>query len=308
MPFLYLLSGDDLDLELAQAEFWALTGSEASGRVCMAPVACDISRSAFVRVCGEVLAQSSTLEGLCGAVAQTGIVADKFRIEVRKRSPKVSDSPLRIACDLADSMEGYPDLSDPREKYLVVCREGEWQFTRVLSETGRGHELQSSRPHNFSQALCARHARALVNLVAAPGDTVLDPCCGVGTSLTEALLMGVRAVGCDVSKPVVWHAAANLEHLGLAKRLGVADARAVAGSFEAAVIDFPYGHSSRAEEGLYEEILNNIAPQAFRIAVVTGGPVDELFASLSLRVLRCARVRARRLVRHFYVLEGLRGR
>ena len=307
MGYLYFLSTDDADLELAQAELWALTGCEAEGRIGLAPVACDISRSAYVGVCAELLAHGSSLEELCAGVRDAGVVGDGFRIEVRKMPPKVAVGSPEIARHLADAMRGFPDLDKPRERYLALCREGSWRFGRVLSEIDRGYLRQGDRPHNFSQSLNARHARALVNMIAAPGDTLLDPCCGVGTCLIEARLMGIRAVGCDISKANAFNAAANLAHLGLPRIVAVADARHVAGAFDAALIDFPYGHTTRVDASLYREILNNIAPRALRLGVITGQPAEDLFASLSLQVLRCARVRARRLVRHFYVVRGGKG-
>lgn len=72
-------------------------------------------------------------------------------------------------------------------------------------------------------------AQILINLAGElrPGATVLDPFCGTGVVLQEALLMGYRAYGTDVSERMVEYSQRNLEWLTGAR--GRAGTRKVAG-------------------------------------------------------------------------------
>ena len=72
-------------------------------------------------------------------------------------------------------------------------------------------------------------AQILINLAGElrPGATVLDPFCGTGVVLQEALLMGYRAYGTDVSERMVEYSQRNLEWLAGAR--GQAGTRRVAG-------------------------------------------------------------------------------
>ena len=72
-------------------------------------------------------------------------------------------------------------------------------------------------------------AQILINLAGElrPGATVLDPFCGTGVVLQEALLMGYRAYGTDVSARMVEYSQRNLEWLAGAR--GQAGARQMAG-------------------------------------------------------------------------------
>jgi DNA modification methylase len=57
-------------------------------------------------------------------------------------------------------------------------------------------------PHNFYKypaRFSPLFARAVINAFSAPGDTVLDPFCGGGTSLVEAISLGRKAAGFDIS-------------------------------------------------------------------------------------------------------------
>lgn len=72
-------------------------------------------------------------------------------------------------------------------------------------------------------------AQILINLAGElrPGATVLDPFCGTGVVLQEALLMGYRAYGTDVSERMAEYSQRNLEWLAGAR--GRTEARKVAG-------------------------------------------------------------------------------
>ena len=72
------------------------------------------------------------------------------------------------------------------------------------------------KPEMYSTALSTRDARAIVN-IAAPfpeGLKIIDPCCGIGTVLVEAMSMGIAIEGRDVNKRVVWGSRINLRHFG----------------------------------------------------------------------------------------------
>jgi modification methylase len=60
-------------------------------------------------------------------------------------------------------------------------------------------------------------ARRAIVTYTAPGDLVLDPMCGIGTTLVEAVHLGRDAVGVEYEEPWAEHARANLE---LAKSQG----------------------------------------------------------------------------------------
>lgn len=313
MGFVYLLSEDAVEGELARAELWALTGAEAAegDRAAFASVACDVTRAAYVSTCAEILAETHCLDDLVDTVRDLRIEGHQFRIDVRREGPEASEpvqsrapSP-EVAGRLAEIIDGSPNLGSPRERFLALAGYGAWRFCRVLSRSRRDHVAHVKRPRNFSNALPVRYARAMVNLVAAPGDLVVDPCCGMGTCLIEAASIGARAAGFDLSKPTIWAARENLAHFGLDVPVQVADARELEGEWDAAVLDLPYGHTVRIDDDLHAQVLANLAPRVRRLAVVTGGPSEEVFAQVGVTVLRCARVPKSTLVRHFYALTGL---
>jgi len=297
----YLLMGPDEELELATAELEVLAGCPVPGRVASVPVGVDVTRAAYTRFCAQQLAAGPNLAELVAEVSRRQLAYDDFRIQVYRPAPKVAASSTEIIKSIADCISGRPNLDNPRHELVVVLTPGCWRLGQIVSRSNQGWRCQSLRPHHYSSALPAQVARALVNMVAAPGDLLLDPCCGVGTVVAEALAMGVRAVGVEASPKVAAQAAENLRSLNLPSNILVADARTVTGRFAAAVVDFPYGRFSPIDADLYAEILLNLRALVQRMALVMAQPQEELLHSLGLRVLHQARLTKGRLTRFIYL-------
>jgi tRNA (guanine10-N2)-dimethyltransferase len=108
--------------------------------------------------------------------------------------------------------------------------------------------LTQRRPFFRSYGMQPRKARCLVNLSGVrPGQRLLDPCCGSGSTLIEAALMGVHAYGSDSDPRAVAGSRENLDALGLDATLRTLDARrmdAWGTVFDAVVSDLPYGISA----------------------------------------------------------------
>jgi len=204
---------------------------------------------------------------------------------------------------IADLISGHPDLDDPRVKFALIVTQNSWRFGIIISRSTQRWRHHRKRPHYYSHGLPPQIARALVNLVAAPGDSLLDPCCGSGTVVAEALADGIRAWGVEIYPSLASQAAANLRSLGLPANIMVGDARTIRGNFDAAVLDFPYGHSGPVDEGLYRDVLINLRDQVDRMALVFGRDQRPLLEELGLVVTQQASVPKGQLTRHIYVVS-----
>ena len=104
------------------------------------------------------------------------------------------------------------------------------------------------RPFFSPVSMHPRYAKFLVNsTMCIPGDTILDPFCGTGGILIEAGLMGLRAIGNDVSLSMVMGARLNCKFYGLSNvkitNLDVSDLF-LEENVDGIATDFPYGRNS----------------------------------------------------------------
>ncbi|HEY3398234.1 MAG TPA: DNA methyltransferase [Armatimonadota bacterium] len=302
MSYFYLLSGAEEVRELAALELWALSGVEPDRCCGEGPVAVDVSGAAYTRFCARTLATGATLEELIAQTEALALAHEGFRIDVFYPSPAAPESMRVIATAVADSILGRPDLSHPRVRLVVVAQQGHWRLGELVSATVPDWR-QWTPPVDFSAALPAQMSRALVNMVAAPGDVLLDPCCGAGTVVGQAARRGVRAIGVEISKKLAGRAAECLR--GTTGALIIAgDGRLIGGRFDAAVVDFPYGRATTVAPDLYRDVLTNLRGLVQRAVVLTAAPLDDLLAETGFRVVRVAHARGGQLVRHVHLVAA----
>ncbi|HBP19886.1 MAG TPA: hypothetical protein DEA08_19110 [Planctomycetes bacterium] len=222
----------DLDPErraLARAEAVALGARhEVAPGLYLEPSPCPAGRAAYGVGGGELLGagQPDALGGLLPAGSQVHVL----------RAPwKVAGNPLEL---LARIPGGY--RIGPRKCGRVLyATEAGWYLVREAQPTG--YE-SPTLPHRTSTSTSSQLARAVVNLVARPGERLLDPLCGSGVILVEGARIGCAVSGSDQNAKLVWWARRNLRAVGLSGEVEEADAfaREPAGH-DALVADLPYG-------------------------------------------------------------------
>lgn len=199
-------------------------------------------RAAFVLVGGEVVAS-----GPPGGPV-TPLVPEAAEVQVPKgpwRPP--GPTPLDSLAQLGWRARYLPS-NHPGPAFTLYPTLAGWWLVR---SPGSLRWTEPALLHRTSTSLPSRLARAVVNLVARPGDRVADPVCGTGVLLVEAARLGCSVRGGDTSAKAVWWARHNLAALGLAGEVEVRDALAGGEgdvAFDAAVGDLPYGMGLVAQE------------------------------------------------------------
>ncbi|MET1123980.1 MAG: methyltransferase domain-containing protein [Archaeoglobaceae archaeon] len=170
----------------------------------------------------------------------------------------------------------------------------------------------NSRPFFMPSVVLPKFARALVNLSGARRN-LLDPMCGTGSIIIEALLMGIDAVGMDLYEKIARGCMRNLEFYGLKGDVLVGDARRMPfrdGSFEAVVTDYPYLRSTKTK-GSLEDLYRRTAEEFERVlrgyAVVVSNIDAEEFFDMQLVAKFYQRVHGS-LTRRILLLKPYRSR
>lgn len=291
---------------LASAEAWAFTGAEAEGRLVYAPIGVDISHSAFLRHCLALEAHGNSLDDLVAAIRAADIRYERFHITIMRPPPKQEVHGPSVVLAAANAITGRPDLTAPQVRLAVVVTAQHWYLGRIVAEGENRWREGMHRPHHFSSALPQRMSRALANLVAGPGQTLIDPCCGIGTVVMEAAEAGIIAFGADQNGPMLKLVATNLAHFGLPCRLFRADATRLSGHFDGAVLDLPYGRNTYGNLALWRQLMAPLRAAANRIVVVAPRDLGDLTTELGLRLVRKIVVPKGGLTRHIHLLTPAR--
>ena len=264
--YLYLTAIPDGLTELVRAECVAMTGSiPNTDGIAISERCVDVRRGAYLKSCSEVLFETTSLAELNANIRSIGLHADEFRVSVVKKPRNLKLNSMTLARDIGDAIGGRANLCQPRTTFLTVVTAEKMWFGQLLSESDSAWLAYNQRPYVTSSSLPARLARVLVNLVAFPGNSLLDPCCGTGTIVMSAADSGIRAAGYDVNPRMVGATTKNLQHFGLSASVALGDARQIREQFDAIATDLPYGINLVKDNSQDIEILSNLrscAPKA----------------------------------------------
>ncbi len=184
--------------------------------------------------------KSPTVEELARQVSLLSLEADGFRVEwLNLAQRSLSKSTAVLA--LANALKARPDLDAPRHRFLIVAQAQRFWFGEILAEPQRSYEQHDAKPYRTSSSLPSRLARALVNLVVPPAQTILDPFCGTGSLLLEAQAVGAAAFGVDWNPKMVGMSRRNLAHFDYPPQVERANALECTRRADAIVTDLPYG-------------------------------------------------------------------
>ena len=121
------------------------------------------------------------------------------------------DATLSTATSLHNGLNGKND-----RKVELIKYNDEWYRVIGVQDIDAYAKRDQARPARDAKVgmLPPKLAQILINLCGplGPGSTVLDPFCGTGVVLQEALLMGYRAYGTDISDRMIEYSDKNLKY------------------------------------------------------------------------------------------------
>ena len=286
--------------ELVAAECTALTGGipDAEG-VAVSQRLDSIPRAAFLTLGVRCLAEAHTLNDLCAQIASLPVEAERFRVEYLSLWPKNPLSKPQVVLAVANALQAYPDLNRPKHRFLLAAQADRLWFGEILAEPTRDYRLHDSKPYRTSSSLPARLARALVNLVAPPAWSILDPFCGTGSILLEAGALGLRAIGVDNNIKMAGMSRRNLAHFGYHAQVELGDAQDCAQTADAIVTDLPYGRLLEQDQEALREVLHHTVQLAPQAVILAEEDITPWLQDAGYVRVECYRVRKRHTMSRF---------
>lgn len=302
--YLYTYSWEPNEESLCALEKRTLFGESSESGILESTVKIDPSRSPFIRERLEVISEAAGFEGLLKEIQGLDAV-DGFKV-VFVQNPdadRVGFKKLRkIEKEVGLHLKGEAELVNPDIWYGVIKTNERWVFGFYKkNEAVWLHHVK--KPHSYSTALSTRVARAVVNIAAPETDglKMIDPCCGIGTVLVEALSMGIDIVGSDRNPLILDGVRENIAHFGFDGDVSLRDINDVTGSYDVAVIDLPYNLCSVITDDEQLEMLKSARRFAEKVVIVTLEDVDRNVEKAGFDIVDRCEVSKGRFVRQILV-------
>ncbi|MBU8906206.1 RsmD family RNA methyltransferase [Desertibacillus haloalkaliphilus] len=298
MKYVYIFACHEDEVSLCRLEMRSLFGMDTESMVLESNVRIEPRRSPFIKERIEVIYRGTTREGLAEQIKQMEQIETTFKVMFIShggKSDKVDFQERRkIERDFGLLLKGEADLKDPELIFAVMKIDGCWLFGTYLK--GESVWLQhQKKPQNYSTALSTRVARAVVNIgVPHPkGMKAIDPCCGIGTVLIEALSMGIDIVGSDINPLAAIGARTNVAHFGFTCEVLLRDIRKVSGRYDVAFIDMPYNLCSVLDPNEQLSMLQHARTFTDKLVVITIETIDSIIIEAGFDIIdRCVAKKA----------------
>lgn len=287
--FLYFINYQDNERELCKMEMRCLFNREINEKYFFSDIDINASKSPFIKSKIKIIYSDESLDRMVRKIKEDNLSYDDFKVSyVKSEQGDVQyEDRLEATRKIGFVVNGYPDMHKPRNPLAVTKINVLWIFGEYERNDFKWQK-HNDKPYSYSNALGLRMARALVNIAMKDNEegTLIDPCCGVGTVVIEALDLGIKVKGCEISKQIAYNARENVEFLGYLRDTIVCyDMHKIKDKYDSAIIDIPYGLFSPVTLEEQKAIIHTARNICEKMVIVTFEDMEKFIVEAGFSVI-----------------------
>ncbi|MGE7908050.1 TRM11 family SAM-dependent methyltransferase [Lysinibacillus xylanilyticus] len=271
------------EYDLCRMEMRSFFSIDSKSNYIISNIKIDPSRSPFIQERLEVLYEGNSIENIKTLVKDLTVKETTYKV-VCLNSMDIGEEkkihlPERrlIEREVGLCMAGEPELNEPEIVFGLILIDGIWYFGKHMkSESIWNKHLH--KPHSYSTALSTRVARTVANIAVPQPQNIraIDPCCGIGTVVIEALSMGINIEGRDINYHVCQGSRKNIAYFGLTGNITLGPISEVKEHYDVAIIDLPYNLFTHISAEDQFNIIKHARRIADKVVVVTIETIDDM--------------------------------
>lgn len=247
------------------------------------------SRSPFIKLKINIRYMKDNLNEIIDNIKEDKLCYDDFKVNyIKSEDGDISyKERLNATKEIGFVITGFPDIHNPKVELAITKVNEKWIFGELVKNDFKW-QSHNDKPHSYSNAIPVRMARALVNIAIGDNENLklVDPCCGVGTVVIEALDLGVNVKGYEISKPIACNARNNIEFLGYDRDIITSgNMHDINEIFDVAILDIPYGLYSPITLKEQIDIINTARRITRKLVIITFEDMDNLIISAGFKIL-----------------------
>lgn len=233
----------------------------------------DPSRSPFIKDRIKILYSEDTLSDIAENIVRDNLAYDDFKITFIKLLDTDIEYKERLSLirQIGWVIIGEAEMHNPKVHLALTKVNGKWIFGEYERNNYEWH-IHDEKPFSYSNSLEIRVAKALVNIAIGEelNKELIDPCCGVGTVVIEALSMDINVCGNEIKEKIAEDARNNIEFFGYDKEIiKHGDMHEIKKHYDVAIIDLPYGLFTPVTKKEQKDIIKTARRIADQVILVT---------------------------------------
>lgn len=244
MEYLYIFNYPEEQKELFELEFKYLFKDTCKNKYYFSNIDIDVNISIFIKAKIDIFYQNEDFRVLLEDVLESNLNYEDFKIIYYKNKTThvgYQDS-LNKCRSLSYGVGGTVLMNAPKHTLVLTKINNLWVFG-YYHHGVPSWKKHDSKPNTFSNSLDISLARTLVNVAYCNDYSLkgIDPCCGMGTVVLEALGLGYNIVGSDINVDITSSARHNLKHFNFDENIiQNKDISSIRDSYDISIIDLPY--------------------------------------------------------------------
>ena len=291
--YLYIYNYSPHEQQLCEMEFRRLFKENMTSKYYLSNTYFDYTRSVFIKGRLNIMYSSDNFDKIVEFIEESQMCYYEFKVIYLKNDITHVDyqESLEKCRQIAHPIDGSVNMQEPKVIFAITKLHNQWYFGTYDDELVWSHCYE--KPHSYSHSLNIRDARTLVNIAVGQETSLklIDPCCGVGTVVLEALSMGMDIEGYDINREVSYQARCNLEHFGYDPSvIQRKDMRIIEKQYDVVIMDIPYGVYSPFSYEQQLDLLKGAFSLAPSLLLVSHIPMNKELETLGYEILDCATI------------------
>jgi len=302
--YLYTTNYSSDEESLCKMEIKCLFNKQLHEKHFVSDIYVDPSRSPFIKKCISVMYTGDTLEQIINQIVTDKLTSINYKVTYIKSSDENTGfhEGRRIEFQIGFNILGEAEMKNPEIVFGITKVSNKWIFGEYESNISDWF-LHNKKPFSYSNALKVNVSRALVNI--AVGNnldySVVDPCCGIGTVVIEAISMQINIKGYEINPYIGKNAKTNLRYFGYEDVITIGDMHDIQEKFNVAIVDLPYNIFTQVTPEEQLAIIDCTRKIADKMVIITFEDMEQQIISVGFHIDERCTVSKGTFVRHIFI-------
>lgn len=267
--------------ELIKYEMTSIFKQDVNDEFIITDYEVNPNRSYYLNYRIDIMASGDTVDEMLPTIKGLGLDYNGFKIEFIdvKSDVMAYNTRINYCRAIADLIEGYGQMKEPSITFVVTLIGDTWYFGKLI-RNDRDFEKLQAKLHTYSHSMSCELSRTVVNIACGQSKPkLIDPCCGIGTVIAEAIDMGYEIEGTELNWLVFDKARSNLEKLGMPIVIKRQDMHEIETKYDVSILDIPYGLMSKTTAELQTGLISKCFDISDKLVLVSNEDASSLIAN-----------------------------